>query len=76
MFILPKDNTYNDIRRKSLDAWLEEVLENGSYGDQCGAKLAKEYLAYLEGEIAKLEEKNRMKDQFLKQLKDKLRAMK
>ena len=48
MLKIREDNTYNDIREKSLMQWLNQVREEGSYIDACGAKLAMEYIAHLE----------------------------
>lgn len=72
MLKIPEDNTYNDIREKSLMSWLAEVQDTGSYIDACGAKLAVEYIQHLKREIGILEEKNRMKDQHMKKMKEKL----
>lgn len=76
MFKVREDNTYNDIREKSLMSWLAEVQDTGSYNDACGAKLAVEYIQYLKDKIGFLEEKNRMKDQHLKKIKQKLDNLK
>lgn len=66
---LQKDDTYNDIRKQSLMSWLDELEEQGDYGNQCGAKLAKNYLAHMEEEINKLEEKIAVREGYLKKLK-------
>lgn len=71
MFKIREDNTYNEIREKSLMSWLNEVQEKGSYNDACGAKLAIEYIQSLQEKIRILEEKNQMKDRFLRQMKEK-----
>ncbi|MDD7389342.1 MAG: hypothetical protein PUG60_06730 [Lachnospiraceae bacterium] len=76
MFKIREDNTYNDIREKSLMSWLVEVQDTGSYNDACGAKLAVEYIQHLKKKIEILEEKNRMKDQHLKKIKQKLDNLK
>ena len=76
MFKIEEDNTYNDIREKSLMSWLAGVQETGSYIDACGAKLAVEYIQYLKEKIEILEEKNRIRDQHLKKIKQKLDDLK
>lgn len=76
MFKIREDNTYNDIREKSLMSWLAGVQETGSYIDACGAKLAVEYIQYLKEKIEMLEEKNRIKDQHMKKIKQKLDDLK
>ncbi|MCI7100028.1 MAG: hypothetical protein MR966_14225 [Lachnospiraceae bacterium] len=76
MFKIEEDNTYNDIREKSLMSWLVGVQDTGSYIDACGAKLAVEYIQYLKEKIEILEEKNRIRDQHLKKIKQKLDDLK
>lgn len=76
MFKIEEDNTYNDIREKSLMSWLAGVQDTGSYIDACGAKLAVEYIQYLKEKIEILEEKNRIRDQHLKKIKQKLDDLK
>ncbi len=76
MFKIREDNTYNDIREKSLMSWLAELQDTGSYNDACGAKLAVEYIQHLQQKIRILEEKNQMKDEHLKKMKQKLDAAK
>lgn len=66
---LQKDDCYNDIRKQSLMSWLDELDEHGDYGNQCGAKLARNYVAHLEEEIKKLEEKIAVREGYLKKLK-------
>lgn len=76
MFRLPEDNTYNDIREKSLMSWLKQVRAEGSYIDSCGAKLAMEYMQYLEDRIQKLERKNALMESHMRKLKQKLNTEK
>ncbi|MGN0268408.1 MAG: hypothetical protein ACI4D7_12120 [Lachnospiraceae bacterium] len=76
MLKIREDNTYNDIREKSLMQWLNQVREEGSYIDACGAKLAMEYIAHLEDKIHLLEEKNKLKDEHMRKMKLKLMEMK
>lgn len=71
MYKFREDNTYDEIREKSLMSWLAEVQVRGSYVDVCGAKLAVEYIQSLQDKIRLLEEKNQMKDRFLRQMKEK-----
>lgn len=65
------DNTYNDIREKSLLQWLEEMEKHPDVAVRGGVKLAREYVEYLKEEIKSLEEENRLKIQYLKKLKNK-----
>lgn len=68
------DNTYNDIREKSLQAWLDDMEKHEDIEVRGGVKLAREYIQYLQDEIKKLEEKNALKDAYLKKMKKKSNA--
>lgn len=65
------DNTYNEIREKSLLQWLEEMEQHSDVAVRGGVKLAREYVDYLKEEIKSLEEENELKLQYLKKLKEK-----
>ena len=67
------DNTYNDIRGKSLFQWLEEMEQHPDVAVRGGVKLAREYL---KEEIKSLEEENELKLQYLKKLKEKSKQVK
>ncbi len=64
-----EDNTYNDIRRRSLNQWLEEMEAHGDIAVRGGVKLAREYMSYLEEKISRLEQENSLKNEYLKQIK-------
>ena len=73
MFTRP-DNTYNDIREKSLMQWLDEVAGVEQHSDVAvrgGVKLTREYVQHLQEEIRRLEEENQLKAQYLKKMKEK-----
>ena len=67
MFTRP-DNTYNDIREKSLMQWLDEMEQHSDVAVRGGVKLTREYL---QEEIRRLEEENQLKAQYLKKMKEK-----
>lgn len=64
-----EDDTYHEILRKSVDQWLEEMQGHSDVAVRCGVKAAREYMARLEKKATVLEEKNILKDQYLKKLK-------
>ncbi len=68
--IFQEDNSYNDIREKSLKAWLDEMAVHEDVAVRGGVKLAKEYIMHLENEIDKLKESNELKTQYLKKMKE------
>ncbi len=76
MFKIREDNTFHEIREKSLMSWLKQVRAEGNFEDASGAELAMDYIQFLQDKIVKLEEKNRLKERYLKQLKQKLDDLK
>ncbi|MBU3810454.1 MAG: hypothetical protein H9893_02185 [Candidatus Niameybacter stercoravium] len=67
-----QDNTYNEMRKNSTMQWLTELLESEDVVNKNGAKLTIEYIEYLNHKIKELEDKNALKDEFLKKLKSKV----
>lgn len=64
-----EDNTYNDIRERSVLQWLDEMSRHDDVAVRGGVKVTSDYLAYLKKKIEKLEDKNRLKDEYLKKMK-------
>lgn len=67
MFI-KEDNTYNEIRAKSLDQWLDEMSKHEDIAVRGGVKLTREYVEHLETEISRLKEEIEIKNQYLKKV--------
>ena len=65
MFI-KEDNTFNEIRRKSLLQWLEEMEQHEDVAVRGGVKLCRDYLQYLDDKNKKLEQENELKNQYLR----------
>lgn len=63
-----EDNTYNDIRAKSLEQWLEEMSGHEDVAVRGGVKLCREYIAFLQEQNRKLQEENELKNSYLKKL--------
>lgn len=68
MFI-KEDNIYNETREKSIMQWLDEMSKHEDLAVRDGVKVTRDYIEYLKGQIKVLEEKNQLKDTFLKRLK-------
>lgn len=68
MFI-KEDNTYNDIREKSIRQWLDEMSGHPDLAVRGGVKVTRDYIDYLKQEIKRHEEANKLKDEYLKKLK-------
>lgn len=67
MFI-KEDNTYNDIREKSLLQWLDEMEKHEDVAVRGGVKLAKEYIQHLKDENKRLDSENNLKNEYLKKV--------
>ena len=63
-----EDNSYNDIREKSLNQWLDEMSRHEDAAVRGGVKLAREYVRYLNDKIKKLQEENELKNSYLKKM--------
>lgn len=66
-----EDNTYNDIRDRSLQQWLEEMSEHDDIAVRGGVKLCREYIQHLKDENDKLRKSCELKDSYLKKLSSK-----
>ncbi len=67
MFI-KDDNTYNEIREKSLLQWLDEMEQHEDIAVRGGVKLCREYMQYLADKNEKLQEENELKNRYLKKM--------
>lgn len=66
-----EDNTYQEMIERSTMQWLEQSLESEDLVVRHGAKLTLEYIQQLNKKIKELEDKNALKDEFLRRLKNK-----
>ena len=67
-----EDNTCNDIRRRSVEQWLQEIENNDDLVVRGGVKVTREYIEYLETEIDRLKEENQLKNGYLKKAAEKM----
>ena len=63
-----EDNTYNEIREKSLFQWLDEMEKHEDIAVRGGVKLTLEYIQHLKDENKRLEEQNKLKNEYLKKV--------
>ena len=68
-----EDNTYRDLRHRSLEQWLSDMEAHDDITVRGGVKLCREYLAYLEAENRRLKEENELKNTYLRKLAQKNR---
>ena len=66
-----EDTTFNDIRDKSLQQWLDEMEQHEDVAVRGGVKLTREYVQYLKDEIGRLGHENEVKNAYLKKLREK-----
>ena len=68
-----EDNTYRDLRERSLLQWLEEMEAHEDIAVRGGVKLCRDYMAYLEAQNRRLKEENELKNSYLRKLAQKKR---
>ena len=68
-----EDNTYRDLRERSLLQWLEEMEAHEDIAVRGGVKLCRDYMAYLEEQNRRLKEENELKNSYLRKLAQKKR---
>ena len=63
-----EDNTYRDLRERSLMQWLEEMEAHDDMTARGGVRLCREYIQSLKDENRRLQEQNELKNQYLRKL--------
>ncbi|MCQ2494082.1 MAG: hypothetical protein MJ104_05720 [Lachnospiraceae bacterium] len=63
-----EDNTYKDIREKSLDQWLEDMEKHEDVAVRGGVPLVRDYIRTLKEENKRLADENQLKNSYLKKL--------
>ena len=63
-----EDNTYRDLRQRSLEQWLTDMENHGDMTVRGGVKLCREYLEYLRVENQRLREENELKNAYLRKM--------
>lgn len=64
------DNTYNDIRERSLNQWLDQMAEHEDIAVRGGVRLARDYIEHLKKENSKLESEVSLRNEYLKKMKN------
>jgi len=65
-----KDNTYNELRERSLEQWLNQMAEHEDIAIRGGVKLAKDYIIHLKKENSRLESEIALKNEYLTKMKN------
>lgn len=63
-----EDNTYRDIRAKSLDSWLVDMEKHEDVAVRGGIPLVRDYIRTLKEENARLKSENELKNAYLKKV--------
>ncbi len=71
MFFGSEDDTFSQIREKSVQQWLLEMSEHEDIAVRSGVRATTDYIASLKKKIEQLEEKNQLKNEYLKRLGEK-----
>lgn len=64
-----EDNTYDELRKKSIAQWLEDMSTHPDIEVRGGVRLTRGYIDDLHRKIKSLESKNALKDTYLMKLK-------
>lgn len=67
---IKEDNTYNDIREKAVEQWLDDMSRHSDVAVRGGVRATEDYVAGLKAQIAALEKKGELKDKYLRQMKE------
>lgn len=68
---IKEDNTYNNIRERSLMQWLDEMESHEDVAVRSGVRLCRAYLQYLKAKNEELEKDKALRDFYLKKLSKK-----
>ena len=66
-----EDTTFNDIRDKSLQQWLDEMEQHEDVAVRGGVKLTREYVQYLKDEIGRPPHGDGVKNSYLDKPREK-----
>ena len=64
-----EDNTYNEIRERSLMQWLSQMEEHEDLAVRGGVKLGREYVQHLKAVNERQKQEMQLKDQYLRKMK-------
>ena len=63
-----EDNTFRDLRERSLNQWLDEMEAHEDMAVRGGVRLCRDYIRHLMDENQKLQEQNVLTQSYLKKL--------
>ena len=63
-----EDNTYRDLRERSLMQWLEDMEQHEDLSVRGGVRLCREYIQSLKDQNLQLQTENQLKNEYLRKL--------
>ena len=70
MFIR-EDNTYNEIRERSLAQWLDEMEQHEDVAVRGGVRLCRDFMSHQREENERLKQENELIKSYLRKMKNK-----
>lgn len=64
-----EDTTFHELRQKSVNGWLEAMLEHEDLEVRGGVRVIQDYILALEDKIHALEKSNKTKETYLRKMK-------
>ena len=64
-----EDTTFHELRQKSVNGWLEAMLEHEDLEVRGGVRVTQDYILALEDKIHALEKSNKTKETYLRKMK-------
>ena len=61
-----EDNTFRDLRERSLMQWLEEMEHHEDMTVRGGVRLCREYIQFLQDQNTQLRRENQLKNEYLR----------
>jgi len=66
------DTSYDDIRDRSIEAWLRDMATHDDLEVRGGVRVTQAFIEDLKRKIQQLENKNALKDKYLRQMREKI----
>ena len=67
--LIKEDKSFDNLREKSVMKWLEDLKTHKDIEVRGGVEITSEYIESLKKKIKQLEDKNLLKDKYLKKIK-------
>ncbi|GAB6109919.1 hypothetical protein [Fusibacter bizertensis] len=68
-----EDNTFNELRDRSVQKWLEDMSAHEEIAVHGGVKVTRDYIDDLKKKIMRLESEHALKNEYMKKLRTKIK---